>query len=77
MTGRSIEEKGDRRNMIIIGLAIIVMLALVGYGLHSMLGEKGSTSKKPPKISLIPATPPPPPPPKEESGRNLQKSRRR
>ncbi len=66
MTGRSIEEKGDRRNMIIIGLAIIVMLALVGYGLHSMLGEKGSTSKKPPKISLIPATPPPPPPPKEE-----------
>lgn len=57
----------DRRNLILIGLAVIAVLAIVGFGLKSLMGG-ASGPKKPPKISLIPTTPPPPPPPppKEE-----------
>jgi len=62
--------KGDlrenRRRVVFMALAVIVILALVGWGLKSMLGGHGSAPKKPPKISLLPSTPPPPPPPPKE-----------
>jgi outer membrane biosynthesis protein TonB len=69
MSKHEIEEKADRRNMIIMGVVIIVILALVGWGLYGMLGGKSAGTKKPPKISLIPSTPPPPPPPPKEEKR--------
>jgi len=56
----------DRRNLILIALGAIAFLAIVGYGLNSLLSNHGSAPKKPPKISLIPSTPPPPPPPPKE-----------
>lgn len=69
MSQHEIEEKADRRNLIIMGMVIVVILALVGWGLNNMLGGKSSGPKKPPKISLIPSTPPPPPPPPKEEKR--------
>jgi len=69
MSKHEIEEKADRRNLIIMGVVIIVILALVGWGMYSMLGGKSTGTKKPPKISLIPSTPPPPPPPPKEEKR--------
>lgn len=59
----------SRRNTLFMALAVILILALVGFGLKSMLGGHGSASRKPPKISLLPATPPPPPPPPKEEKR--------
>ncbi|WP_075792235.1 energy transducer TonB family protein [Massilia putida] len=42
----------------------LVLLALAGALLWSMLGTKGKAAPKPPKIALLtPDTPPPPPPP--------------
>jgi protein TonB len=69
MSKHEIEEKADRRNLIIMAVVVIVILALVGWGLSSMFGGKTSGVKKPPKISLIPSTPPPPPPPPKEEKR--------
>jgi len=69
MSQHEIEEKADRRNLVIMGVVIVVILALVGWGLSGMLGGKSSGQKKPPKISLIPSTPPPPPPPPKEEKR--------
>lgn len=63
--------KGDisenRRRVAVMAIVVVAILAALGWGLKSMLGGSGTTAKKPPKISLLPATPaPPPPPPKEE-----------
>lgn len=69
MTTQDTEEKDKQRNLLIIGMLIVAILALVGYGLNSMLGGKGSAPKRPPKISLLPSTPPPPPPPPKEEKR--------
>jgi periplasmic protein TonB len=44
----------------------MVVFAIIGFGLKSLLGGAGAGHPKPPKISLLPNTPPPPPPPKEE-----------
>jgi len=57
---------GQRRNIVLMVAAGIGILAIIGFGLHSLLGGSGGGKPKPPKISLIPNTPPPPPPPKEE-----------
>jgi len=46
--------------------AVLLVLALIGLGLRSLLSGSSGAPKKPLKISLIPSTPPPPPPPKEE-----------
>jgi len=59
----------NRRNLFLIGLAVVAFLAIVGYGLMSLLGGHSGAPKKPPKISLIPTTPPPPPPPPKEEKR--------
>lgn len=45
------------------------MLAIIGFGLKSLMGGSGSAPPKPPKISLLPNTPPPPPPPPKEEKR--------
>lgn len=60
------DEREDHRRLAIMALAVIAILAAVGYGLKSMLGDHGAAARKPPKISLLPATPPPPPPPPKE-----------
>jgi periplasmic protein TonB len=57
---------GSRRNAVLIGIAAIALLAVIGFGLKSLLGGPGGKQPRAPKISLLPATPPPPPPPKEE-----------
>jgi protein TonB len=63
------EQKSDRRSMVWMALAVIALLAVVAFGLKSLLGGHGTSVKKPPKISLLPATPPPPPPPPKEEKR--------
>jgi len=57
---------GAMRYLVAAGL--LVLCALIGWGIYSALSGKSSTARKPPKISLIPVAPPPPPPPppKEE-----------
>jgi protein TonB len=62
-------KNADRRNLVLMVLAAIVIVAMVGFGLKSLLGGHGSGVKKPPKISLLPSTPPPPPPPPKEEKR--------
>jgi protein TonB len=52
--------------MLRLAVVVIVVIAIVGFGLKSLLGGSGSAAKKPPKISLLPMTPPPPPPPPKE-----------
>ncbi len=48
-------------------LAAGLVLALIAFGIHSMLGKKSAGKPKQPKISLMaPPPPPPPPPPKFE-----------
>jgi protein TonB len=59
-------KSGRRRNAVLLIAAGIGILAIIGFGLHSLLGGSGSGKPKPPKISLIPNTPPPPPPPPKE-----------
>lgn len=56
----------SRRDLVLIAVVVVIIVALVGWGLGSLLGGHGSTGRKPPKISLIPAAPPPPPPPPKE-----------
>lgn len=57
---------GRRRNIVLMVGAGIAILAVIGFGLKSLIGSSGSSSPKPPKISLLPNTPPPPPPPPKE-----------
>jgi len=59
-------KSGRRRNAVLLIAAGIGILAIIGFGLHSLLGGSGGGKPKPPKISLVPATPPPPPPPPKE-----------
>jgi protein TonB len=54
---------GWKKTLLAIG-AGLVLLALAGALLWSVLGKKGKPASKPPKIALLtPDTPPPPPPP--------------
>ena len=59
-------EGNSRRDTILTALAVTAVIALIGYGLYSLMGGSGHAARKPPKISLLPATPPPPPPPPKE-----------
>lgn len=59
------ETRTDRRNLALMVLAAIAVIAIVGFGIRSLLSGHGAV-KKPPKITLIPTTPPPPPPPPKE-----------
>ena len=56
----------SRRNTVLIALAVIAVLAVLAYGLKSLLVGQGTAPKAPPKISLLPPSPPPPPPPPKE-----------
>lgn len=56
----------ERRNTVLLIVAGIALLALMGYGLYSMMGGTSGKQPRPPKISLLPSTPPPPPPPPKE-----------
>lgn len=58
---------GGRRKTVVLATALVVILALIGWGLTALLGGKSKLSPKPPKITLMtPAAPPPPPPPPKE-----------
>lgn len=46
-----------------VGLAV---LALLGWGVMSLLGGKSEKPRKPPTLTLLPDKPPPPPPPPKE-----------
>ena len=54
------------RKIAVIGTAIVVILALLAWGLSGLLGGKSTRPPKPPKITLLAPPPPPPPPPKFE-----------
>ncbi len=55
-----------RRDQALMAGGVIVLVAIIGFGLKSLMGDGHSGPRKPPKISLIPSTPPPPPPKEEK-----------
>ncbi len=62
--------EASMKNKLLIGVAVLLLLALIGGAVHYFMNLKsGGGPKKPPKISLIPTTPPPPPPPPKEEKR--------
>lgn len=68
MSDASIKQRGRRKNGVLVA-ALVVILALMAWGVSMLLGGKSTQAPKPPKITLMtPALPPPPPPPppKEE-----------
>jgi len=56
----------DRKRLALMAVVVVLILGVIGYLAMGMIGSHGSASRKPPKISLLPATPPPPPPPPKE-----------
>lgn len=55
--------KGSNKKIVLIGSVVVLVLALVAYGV-STLSSKSVKKSKAPKITLLtPAAPPPPPPP--------------
>lgn len=58
--------QGHSRKIAVIGTVIVLLLALLGWGLWTLLGGKSKQPPKPPKITLMVPAPPPPPPPKIE-----------
>ncbi len=62
--------EGSLKTRLLTGLAVLLLLALIGGAVHYFMNLKSSSGpKKPPKISLLPNTPPPPPPPPKEEKR--------
>jgi protein TonB len=58
------DNNGRGKKIALIGTIVVLMLALLGYGVHALLNMKRGNKVKPPKITLmIPQAPPPPPPP--------------
>jgi protein TonB len=53
-----------QRVAIVLGIALLV--ALLAYGIHNLLGSPNAPRRQVARIALLPDTPPPPPPPKEE-----------
>ena len=60
---------GQKKSKPVIGIAVcVIVLALIAWGLHALMGSKAGKKTTQPKISLMtpPPPPPPPPPPKFE-----------
>ncbi|MGZ3237794.1 MAG: TonB C-terminal domain-containing protein [Burkholderiaceae bacterium] len=60
------KKDGGWRQYAVGSIVIVIVMALLGFGLKSLLSGKSGAPKKAPKISLMPTTPPPPPPPPKE-----------
>ncbi|MDE1546610.1 TonB family protein [Dechloromonas agitata] len=62
------EIKPPRRwlNIVVIVVAGAAVIALVIWGIMSLMGEKSGKPRKPPTVTLLPDKPPPPPPPPKE-----------
>jgi len=62
------EKKGQKKwlHWALLGGLGLALLALMGWGVLSLMNGKTDKPKKQPKISLLPDRPPPPPPPKDE-----------
>lgn len=66
-----------RFGMLIAILVGIAVLALLAWGVKSLLGGKSDRPRKPPTVTLMPdKPPPPPPPPKEEKKPDAPKEQR-
>lgn len=66
---------GIRRTALLVS-ALVVILALIGWGLSALVGGKSNQAPKPPKITLMTPPPPPPPPPKVEKKPDLPKEQK-
>lgn len=56
-------KESNGKKIALMVTVILVVFALLGWGLYSLLDGKPGKKPKAPKISLIPSAPPPPPPP--------------
>lgn len=59
-------KNGGWRSTATATLAVVIVVAVIGFALKSLLGGSGTTARKPPTVSLLPSAPPPPPPPPKE-----------
>lgn len=62
------EIKPPRRWVSIVVIAVLgaAVIALVTWGIMTLMGEKSGKPRKPPVVTLLPDKPPPPPPPPKE-----------
>lgn len=62
------EIKSPRRwvSIVVIALLGAAVIALVTWGIMTLMGGKSSKPRKPPVVTLLPDKPPPPPPPPKE-----------
>lgn len=65
------EIKPPRRwlSFIVIVVAGVAVIALVTWGIMTLMGAKTGKPRKPPTVTLLPDKPPPPPPPPKEEKR--------
>lgn len=64
---QQLEKKSGGKKLAMMVTVVLVIFALLGWGLKSLLSGKSGQKPKAPKISLVaPPPPPPPPPPKFE-----------
>lgn len=62
------EIKSPRRwvSIVVIALLGAALIALVTWGIMTLMGGKSGKPRKPPVVTLLPDKPPPPPPPPKE-----------
>lgn len=62
------EIKSPRRWVSIVVIAVLgaALIALVTWGIMTLMGGKSGKPRKPPVVTLLPDKPPPPPPPPKE-----------
>lgn len=62
------EIKSPRRWVSIVVIAVLgaAVIALVTWGIMTLMGGKSGKPRKPPVVTLLPDKPPPPPPPPKE-----------
>jgi protein TonB len=62
------EIKPSRRWVSIVVIAVLgaAIIAIVTWGIMSLMGGKSGKPRKPPVVTLLPDKPPPPPPPPKE-----------
>lgn len=60
--------KPSRRWVSIVVIAVLgaAIIAIVAWGIMSLMGGKSGKPRKPPVVTLLPDKPPPPPPPPKE-----------